>query len=188
MLSNNKILGFLIAVIMLLSASVYFLYGLYSNEKEERKRFSENVNSLILDRARQQEYTVKELKALYPRFDSLANKINIKTKNVTNIVETIYNYRDTTIKSTTLKVDTLKGNLSFKLDEKCYTFSGFVKKDSIFFTKTTFKDSLTTFIYKDWDKKYFFKLIKLKPFYRAAVYSQCVGDTITVTNNIKIKK
>jgi hypothetical protein len=185
---GNKILIILIGLIMLLSTSLYFLYNLYTNEKEERKRFTENVNSLILDKSRQQEYTVNELKALYPRLDSLAEKINIKTKNVTNIVETTYNYKDTTIKSTTLKVDTLRKRLTFDFNQKCYGFSGFINKDTIFFDKTTFNDTLTTFIYKDWDKKYFFKLIKLKPHYRAAVYSQCIGDTITVTNNIKIKK
>ena len=41
---------------------------------------------------------------------------------------------------------------------------------------------------KDWEKKYLWGLLKFKPYYNAKVYSECMKDTISVMNNIKIKE
>ena len=76
----------------------------------------------------------------------------------------------------------------FTLNDKCYSFSGFVNSDTIGFTNKELNDKLTTFIYKDWEHKYFFKLIKTKPFYTAKTFSECLDDTVAIENNIVIKR
>jgi hypothetical protein len=187
MIRNRIILG-LVIVIVICFSSLFGLYKLYTHEKQERKRFNDNYVAVMTDRARQQELTAKELKNLYPRYDSLAHQLNIKTKQITNIIETKYRFRDSTVTSTVLKTDSVSEKAYFTLKEKCYNFSGYIKKDSISFTNKEFKDNLVTFLYKDWNKKYLWGLIKLKPYYTAKIYSDCMKDTISVLNNIKIKE
>lgn len=187
MLKNRILIG-LVIVVLLLFTSLAGLFKLYQNEKEERKRFSNNMVALIKDKSRQQELTVKELKELYPKYDSLAKVLNIKTKHITNIIDTKYRFRDSIITSTVLKTDSVSEKSYFTLKEKCYNFSGFIKRDSISFTNKEFKDNITTFLYKDWEKKYLWGLLKFKPYYNAKVYSECMKDTISVINNIKIKE
>jgi hypothetical protein len=185
---RNRIIVVLALVVLILFTSLAGLFKLYQNEKEERKRFSNNMVALITDKSRQQELTVKELKELYPKYDSLAKELNIKTKHITNIIDTRYRFRDSTITSTVIKTDSVSEKAYFTLKEKCYNFTGFIKKDTISFTNKEFNDNITTFLYKDWDKKYLWGLIKFKPFYSVKVYSECMKDTISVNNNIKLKK
>jgi len=104
MLKNRILIG-LVIVVLLLFTSLAGLFKLYQNEKEERKRFSNNMVALIKDKSRQQELTVKELKELYPKYDSLAKVLNIKTKHITNIIDTKYRFRDSIITSTVLKTE-----------------------------------------------------------------------------------
>lgn len=185
---KNRILIVLILTVLFLFTSLGVLFKLYQNEKEERKRFNNNMVTLITNKSRQQELTAKELKELYPKYDSLANELNIKTKFITNVINTKYNFKDTTIVSSVLKKDSIHNKAFFTLKEDCYNLSGYIEKDSISFTNREIKDNLTTFIYKDYEKKYLWGLIKLRPFYNAKVYSECKKDTISVENNIKIKK
>jgi hypothetical protein len=188
MTPKNKILAGLITLLAICLIAIYGLFKLYQHEKEERKRYNNNMIALIEDRSRQQSLTIKELKDLYPKYDSLAKALNIKTKYITDIVETRYRFRDSILTSTILKKDSISEKAYFNLIDKCYSISGYVKKDSISFTNKEFKDNITTFLYKDWEKKYLWGLIKRKPFYTAKVYSECLKDTIGVSNNIKIKK
>jgi hypothetical protein len=185
---RNKIIIGLVVVVLLLFTSLAGIFKLYQNEKSERKRFNDNYVAVLTDISRQQELSVKELKELYPKYDSLANVLNIKTKHITNIIDTKYRFRDSIITSTVLKTDSVSEKSYFTLKEKCYTFSGFIKKDSISFTNKEFKDNLTTFLYKDWEKKYLWGLLKFKPYYNSKIYSECMKDTISVINNIKIKE
>lgn len=187
MIRNRIIIG-LVVVILLLFTSLAGIFKLYQNEKSERKRFNDNYVAVLTDKSRQQELTAKELEKLYPKYDSLANVLNIKTKHITNIIDTKYRFRDSIITSTVLKTDSVSEKSYFTLKEKCYTFSGYIKKDSISFTNKEFKDNLTTFLYKDWEKKYLWGLLKFKPYYNSKIYSECMKDTISVINNIKIKE
>ena len=187
MIRNRIIIG-LVVVVLLLFTSLAGIFKLYQNEKSERKRFNDNYVAVLTDKSRQQELTAKELEKLYPKYDSLANVLNIKTKHITNIIDTKYRFIDSIITSTVLKTDSVSEKSYFTLKEKCYTFSGYIKKDSISFTNKEFKDNLTTFLYKDWEKKYLWGLLKFKPYYNSKIYSECMKDTISVINNIKIKE
>ena len=183
-----KIIHVLLLVLAICLIALYGLFKLYQHEKEERKRYNNNVIALIEDKNRQQIFTANELKKLYPKYDSLAKILNIKTKHITDIIETQYRFKDSTITNTILKKDSISEKAYFSLTEKCYKFSGFIKKDSISFTRKEFKDNLTTFLYKDWEKKYLWGLLKFKPYYTSKVYSECMQDTVAVINNIQIKK
>jgi len=187
MIKNRVIIGLGIVVFFLFT-SLGLVFKLYQTEKAERKRFNDNYIAVLMDKSRQQELTARELQKLYPKYDSLANELKIKTKQITNIIETKYRFKDSIVTTTILKKDSVSEKSYFTIKEKCYTFSGFIKKDSISFTNKEFKDNLTTFLYKDWEKKYLWGLFKFKPYYTAKVYSDCMKDTVSVLNNIKIKK
>lgn len=184
----NKLNTFLISSILVMFVIILFLFKLYKNEKEDRIRYNNNMISLIESRSRQQILTVGELKRLYPKYDSLAKELKIKTKFITNVIETKYKFKDTLVTKTIIRRDSLSDKSYFNLKEKCYTLSGYLKDDSISFTKKEFNDKLTTFLYKDWEKKYLWGLIKIRPYYNIKVWSECKNDTISVENNIKIKE
>ena len=184
----NKLNTFLIGTILVMSVVILFLFKLYKSEKEDRVRYNNNMISLIEGKNRQQILTVNELKRLYPKYDSLAKELKIKTKFITNVIETRYKFKDTLVTTTVINKDSLSEKSYFNLNEKCYNLSGYIKSDSISFTKKEFNDKITTFLYKDWEKKYLWGLIKLRPYYNIKVWSECMKDTIGVENNIKIKE
>jgi hypothetical protein len=136
---KTKIVLILLAALTICLIALYGLFKLYQNEKSERKRYNNNMIALIEDRSRQQEITVNELKKLYPKYDSLAKELNIKTKFITNIIDTRYRFRDSILTSTILKKDSISEKSYFMLNEKCYSLSGYIKKDSISFTNKEFK-------------------------------------------------
>jgi hypothetical protein len=187
MIKNRIIIGLTIAMLFLFT-SLGLIFKLYQIEKAERKRFNDNYVAVLTDKSRQQELTAKELQKLYPKYDSLANALSIKTKKITNIIETKYNFRDSVLTTTILKKDSISEKSYFSLKEKCYNLSGYIKKDSIAFTDKEFNDKLTTFLYKDYEHKYLWGLFKFNPYYTAKVYSDCMKDTVSILNNIKIKK
>jgi len=185
---KNKILAGLILILVIMVAAMVGLYQLYYFEKSERKRFSDNFMAVLTNKANQQELTFKELKNLYPRYDSIARELGIKTKNITSIIETRYHFRDTTLTKTLLHRDSLTQKRLFTMNERCYSISGYVNTDTIVVSKKELNDKLITFLYKDWQHRYFFQLVKTKPFYTAKTYSDCLKDTISVENNIQILK
>lgn len=187
MFLKNKFIIILISIIMILSTSLFLIFKLYQNEKSERQRYNNNILSIIKNRSRQQELTINELKDLYPKYDSIAKELKIKTKYITNIIDTRYRFKDTLISKTILRIDSLSQKSFFNLSDKCYKLNGYVKGDSISITNKEFNDNITTFLYKDWEKKYLWGLFKFKPYYSVKVYSECLNDTISVNNNIKIK-
>jgi hypothetical protein len=99
---NNRIILSLLAIIAVLSLSTYLMFKLYQSEKEDRVRYNNNMIALIKAKSRQQEITAKELKELYPKYDSIAKVLSIKTKFITNIIDTKYRFKDTTITKTVL--------------------------------------------------------------------------------------
>ena len=183
---KNSIYIGLITFLIILGMAIYGLFHLYNMEKDERKRVSENYIALLTGRSKQQDITVREFKTLYPKYDSLANALNIKAKTITNVIETRYNYKDTTISKTVISHDSLKEKRLFSINDKCYHFSGYIDRDTLALTEKQVNDNITTFLYKDWRHKYFFNLIKTKPYYTAKVFSKCVNDTISVENNIAV--
>ena len=44
-----------------------------------------------------------EFKKLYPKYDSIAKELNIKTKHITDVIDTKYRFKDTTLITSVLK-------------------------------------------------------------------------------------
>ena len=185
---KNKIIIGLIVLLVITGVSMFGLFKLYNFEKSERKRFSDNYAAILTNKANEQELTFKELKTIYPKYDSIAKELSIKTKNITNIIETRYHFKDTILTKSVLHKDSVSEKRMFTVSSKCYSFSGYVNSDTITLSKKEFKDNLITILYKDWKHRYFFNLIKTKPFYSAKTYSECMQDTVSIVNNIKITK
>ncbi|MFA6925071.1 MAG: DUF6549 family protein [Bacteroidales bacterium] len=183
-----KLLTVFIALLFISTIAILGLLKLYNSEKAERKRFSDNYTAILTDKAKQQELTFKELKTLYPKYDSIAKELSIKTKNITNIIETRYRFRDTIITKNILKKDSISEKRYFSVNAKCYSISGYVNRDTIAVSKKELNDNLITFLYKDWQHRYFFNLFRTKPFYTAKTYSECMHDTVSISKNIKIIK
>jgi hypothetical protein len=184
---NNRIIIGLVTLLLLCFLTIGLLFKLYKTEKEERIRYNNNMLALIENKSRQQELTIAEFKKLYPKYDSIANRLNIKTKHITDVIDTRYRFKDTTLVSSVLTKDSVSEKSYFTFSDDCYNISGFVKKDSVSLTNREIKDKITIFSHKDWEKKYLWGLIKLKPFMNVKVYSECKKDTIQVINNIKLK-
>lgn len=178
----NKLSIYLFGILLIIGMG-YTIYSL----KSENKRLSNNIEALQLDNARQLELTKKELKKFYgAQLDSLADKLDIKLKNITNIVITKYVYKDTTV--VTYKTETVKiqGSENFSISKNCAQIDATIDSTGITIKKIELQDRLTTFLYKDYAKRFLF--IKWKPYYTSKVYSECKKDTIQVETNIKVLK
>lgn len=184
---NNRIIVFLTTALLLCFLTIGLLFKLYKTEKEERIRYNNNMLALIENKSRQQELTINEFKKLYPKYDSIANRLNIKIKYITDVIDTRYRFKDSTVVTSVLKKDSVSEKSYFNFSDDCYKISGFIKKDSVSLTNREVTDNLILYSHKDWEKKYLWGLIKLRPFMSVKVYSECKKDTIQVVNNIKLK-
>jgi hypothetical protein len=184
---NNRIIIGLVTLVLLCFLTIGLLFKLYKDEKAERIRYNNNMLALLENKSRQQELTINEFKKLYPKYDSIAKQLNIKTKHITDVIDTKYRFKDTTLITSILKKDSVSEKSYFNFTDKCYSISGFIKKDSVSLTNREIKDNLIIYKHKDWEKKYLWGLIKLRPFMSVKIYSECKKDTIQVINNIKLK-
>lgn len=178
----NKILIYVVAIFLIIGMG-YTIYSL----KSENKRLNNNIEALQLDNARQLALTKGELKEFYGKqLDSLADKLDIKLKNITNVIITKYVYKDTTV--TTYKTETVKiqGSENFSISKNCAQIDATIDSIGITIKKIELQDKLTTFLYKDFKKRFLF--IKWKPYYTSKIYSECKQDTLQVETNIKVIK
>ena len=180
----NKYLIYIVLVL-----AVFCIGSTYTITKvlKENKRLNNNITAWQLDNARQLELKQNELKLFYGKqIDSLSKALNIKLKNVTNIIITKYNYRDTVIQHTTFDTVKIVGKETFNIDKECFKLNGLLDSTGLSIRNIELTDKLTTFIYKAYSKKFLF--IKWKPYYTSKVYSECKKDTIQVQTNIKVLK
>lgn len=178
-LKNNVLILGVIAIVLLLYLDNKYL-------RSEVSRLNNNVQAIKLDNARQQELTKSEFKDYYKHLDSIANKLQIKTKNITNVIVTKYNVKDTVIKHYVTKYDSITNSHHFDIQADCYTIRGYYNNDDITTTYITSQDKQDIFLYKAFKKRFLF--IKWSPYYTAKVYSECKQDTVSVIQNIKILK
>ena len=131
--------------------------------------------------------TAKEFKKMLPELDSLVKTLKIKTKNITNVIDTKYSIKDTLIKNYSITKDSVSHTSRVYMNDGCFDFVGEIEKDTFRILTQSFNDRLVTFLYKDYKHKYIWGLIKTEPYFTSKVWSQCKNDTISVTRNIKIK-
>jgi len=179
--------------ILLYSAIVVVLYLWYkdhANLLSREERFISNYEAVLQNNSLQQELTAKQFKKYYHNLDSIARSIKIKTKDITNVIETGYTYKtkDSTILSIHYKDSTIINEepLPFIHFKECYVIEGVSTKDGIDILSLQLNDVLSTILYKKYDKKFLFW--RYNSHVDATTYSECIGDTLQVQKNIKIIK
>lgn len=180
-----------IYIVLFIILLLIVVIGIRNHYKKEVNRLKNNYEAVIEENGRQQEIKMKEYRKFYEhKYDSLAEVLEIKRKNIETIIVTKYNWKDTIVKKYETVVDYNTEYHSevdkFDILEKCYQISGEYFEGYVSINAIEFNDRLTTFTYKDHKKKFLF--LKFKPFYTTKVYSECKEDTIKVEENIKIIK
>lgn len=180
---SKKIIYSAIAIAVLIEIVIIsILIGTMRNNKIAKI----NYEALKKDNALQQELTRSELKKYYENELNTLKDLGVKNRQVERIVETSYNYVDSTIYHDSLifVFDTIVESplARFEIDAKCNTISGYVVDNILTVDNIENHDTLLMCLYKQ-KKKCIFERRK----YRALVYSGCTGDTMQVFTNIFVK-
>lgn len=174
-------------VYIILGLIVFFLYIQNKNLRVDIKRVDNNYQALAQNTSIQQELTKSEAKEFYKKsLDSILDKVNVKLKNVTNVIVTKYNYKDTTIKHYTTEKVKIYGSENFVILKGCFIVSGKLDSTGITLNSIENNDKLTYLLYKAYHKHFLF--FKWKSYYESKVYSACKKDTMTIETNLKIQE
>ena len=181
-----------ISVIFILSVFLWIIWQKNIKLQYDNLRLGSNYEIVQKRSNRAQELTELEFKDFYKKYDSIANLLKIKSKNIQNVIVTLYRYKDSTITKCITVIDTVNKKISFSVSEPngCYAISGFVSPDSVVWVNgVQINDKLEVFLYSEKDK-WFWKINKFwqYPKNKALIYSECKNDTIQVIDNIKIIK
>jgi hypothetical protein len=153
-------------LIMGLSVTLYFERKGRIREKADRIRLQENQRQLMLQDSLKFVHLVQSFdefkKAISPKIDSILKAGKIKPKQVTNIVEKHYFYRDTSYQAhTPAPVETDKGTIFPFTDIKdCFRIDGFMTIDkqqpSLMITKRQFENTSIDIAYVEREKHIWF--------------------------------
>jgi hypothetical protein len=151
-----------------------------TNYKVEANKLQSNIAKTV---------TIDEFDKLYNKYTDLANKIGINHNKIKTVIKTEYKYKDTTIVTNTTVIDTAKRTLQFTTNNDCYQIAGTVVENKVTVDFVEMFDVLTTYVYSE-KEEWFLGIKKFwkKPYIKAKVYSECVGDTVSVQENIQIIK
>ncbi len=176
--------------LIILSILIIFLL-VRSNQsyKKQTEISNKNFQSIISDKDIQIELSKTELEKYYPALISLAEKNKIKPKDIQTIVQTQYVYKDSIIHQDSIKYiyskDTIDKDINFIAHKDCYTIFGEGKDSTTKINKVDFKDDLTTYIYRAYDHKFLF--FRWGEYIRVKEYSDCLKDTVHISENIKVQ-
>jgi hypothetical protein len=179
-----KIQTFLIIFCAICLLVIGFLYNQWRNQVSETDRWKNNYSSEVGNSSIRQELTAKEFKNAFRRLDSIAETLDIKAKNITNVLQIKYRLKDTTIVKTKIYRDSSRLS-HFSIIKPCYSIYGTIINDTVN-TSLKYTDEIIPFLYKDFNHKFLF--IKWGKYYTAKVYSNCMNDTVKVVKNIRIEK
>ena len=154
--------------------------------KNNVNRLNNNIEAILIDSSKQQLITKKELKNYYSKqLDSILLKLDIKNKNIKEVIVTKYNYKDTTVVNYKTEKVIIQGEENFTLTKGCFTVKGSLDSTGLNLKEIENKDKLTYILYKSHKNKFLF--IKWNPEYKAKIYSQCKNDTIPIELNLKVE-
>lgn len=181
-----NILKFAIPVVIVAGLAIAIAMLVKSNR--EIRRLKDNFDTEISGRKDvQQTITPNELKKYFQEELDKLKEYGIKAKNVENIINVSYLYRDTLLYKDTLVYvyDTITEAryAPFSFDSKCWSISGFVKEDTVGVDNVVFNDDILISLYKE-KRKCLFERRKVK----AIAISDCTGDTLRILRNLKIEK
>lgn len=176
-----------IAAVVLMAAAIVILSVCLHNANKERQRVQDNWEAAVSDRSRQQTIDVGELKEYFHNEVETLKKAGIRPRNIENIVEVSYVYRDTTVYRDTLVYvyDTVRETRTadFSVDAKCYSVEGRIIGDTLEVYDVGMSDEILVALYRE-KRKCLFQRQKVK----AIAISACSGDTLAVIRNLKIER
>lgn len=177
-----------IAIVVLMVAAIVIMAVCLKKQGDEKRRLKENYYiDLSKDHSRQQTVDVQELKDYFAREVETLKEYGIRARDVENIIEVSYHYRDTTIYRDTLiyLYDTARGakTADFRLETSCYNIDGRIIGDTLEIQEITALDEILVSLYKE-RRKCLFGKRRVK----AIAVSGCTGDTLAILRNLKIGK
>jgi hypothetical protein len=177
-----------IALFVLMVAAIVTMAVCLKKQGDDKRRLKENYDiELSKDHSRQQTVDVRELKEYFDREVETIKEHGIRARDVENIVEVSYHYRDTTIYRDTLiyLYDTVTSTRSadFRLETACYNIDGRIVGDTLEIQEVTALDEILVSLYKE-RRKCLFGKRRVK----AIAVSGCTGDTLAILRNLKIGK
>ncbi len=175
-----------IAAVALLVSAVVVMAVRLKKQGDENRRMKDNYEAEIRrDMARQQTLDVNELKDYFAMEVETLREYGIRAKDVENIIEVSYHYRDTTIYRDTLIYiyDTVMeaNRADFSVWTPCYSIDGQITGDTLEIHSITAQDELLVTLYKE-RRKCLFGKRRVK----AVAISGCTGDTLAILRNLKV--
>ena len=177
-----------IAAVLLMIAAIVIMAVCLKRQGDEKRRIKENYDAeMRKDFSRQQKIDVGELKEYFRKEVETLKEHKIKPRDVENIIEVSYFYRDTTIYRDTLIYiyDTVKSakTADFCVETDCFNIDGQIIGDTLEIYGITAQDEILISLYKEKPKCIFGKR-RIK----AIAISGCTGDTMAIKRNLLIEK
>lgn len=159
-----------------------------SRTRKELERIKANTAAAATgDPSYQITLTKRELKEYFSQELAKLKEYGIPARNVENIVEIRYEYRDSVRYRDTLVwvYDTMgvERIAPFSIDGNCYSIEGFVFDDTVEIYCHQVYDDLLISLYRE-KRKCLFEKQKVK----AMAISGCSGDTVAIVKNIVVQK
>lgn len=175
------------AAAVILAALIVILSVSLRKAKREMKRIKSNYEAQISDHSIQQTLTPAELKKYFADEIARLKEYGVRARNIENIVNVQYLYRDTLIYRDTLVwvYDTVTDYkfAPFDICTPCWSVFGKVIGDTVELYDVSVNDEIDVAIYRE-KRKCLFQKQRVK----AIATSRCSGDTLRILRNIKVEK
>ena len=173
---------------LIVIAVLFFAFNELSRTRKELERIKANTAAAASgDPSYQITLTKRELKEYFSQELAKLKEYGVIARNVENIVEIRYEYRDSVRYRDTLVwvYDTMgmERIAPFSINGNCYSIEGFVFDDTVEVYCHQVYDDLLISLYRE-KRKCLFEKQKVK----AIAISGCSGDTVAVRRNVKVKR
>lgn len=173
---------------LIVIAVLFFAFNELSRTRKELERIKANTAAAASgDPSYQITLTKRELKEYFSQELAKLKEYGVIARNVENIVEIRYEYRDSVRYRDTLVwfYDTIgmERIAPFSIDGNCYSIEGVVFDDTVEVYCHQVYDDLLISLYRE-KRKCLFEKQNVK----AIAISGCSGDTIAVRRNVKVKR
>ena len=173
---------------LIVIAVLFFAFNELSRTRKELERIKANTAAAASgDPSYQITLTKRELKEYFSQELAKLKEYGVIARNVENIVEIRYEYRDSVRYRDTLVwvYDTMgmERIAPFSIEGNCYSIDGFVFDDTVEVYCHQVYDDILISLYRE-KRKCLFEKQKVK----AIAISGCSGDTVAVRRNVKVKR
>lgn len=174
-----------IILILIIGIFTTLKWGL--GQKQEKVRYRNNYEAVMLYRDQEQILHSNELTAYNAIVIKLQKELNIKPKLIEHIIQGEVRYQDTgsvKIEFKDREVKVYPDSLFFLIPRPCYDLSVLIYKGKAF-ESLNYHDTISGILYKKRPHKFLF--IKYgRWIHKGALYSSCRDTTMIPFNNIKV--